>query len=669
MNPIKSPVRSFITRRPSSSNEVREAKTPSVGGRDKVTLTESPLLTTPLPVERREAGAEVKAAPPAAPGRDLSAPLTVLQHPFLEPAVSSQPSTPTNSPSLASLREKLFAVHATDTLPARGVFKAGAQHIDREKRGKEPASFRPTIHFSLGEMVRPHGRSSWEEKPYAVVLPLKELESQLVNVAPHDTFIVGDFKIPPGATFLVPEGTKLEGFPEQVRVKTYTGSLREAVDRTIQEGDGWSVRMEGVSTDDPARLDDKNINTPEFFSSLLQARPDISFGSHINSEVGEAFRFGQIEQSLVQLTRQYDSSYGLSNQETQFYRALIDHSLQGLKVPDHPEAQKSVNEKKQHISSYLKTIDTDLKLRRTGLTLAGAGSEVQKKAVELACSGSPLGPALSSQLRKAQDSPVSIGALTEALHPLPPEELQDFVRNNPSVFKGVDQGVFQARYALKRWLEQRQDKEGLESLLYEGLQKAGKPAELLKEMEGFLDPDSYRSDLSLTIMRRPVVQQNLRKEEGMQFSPGGPTTLLDAIKSHPKAKLGLGEWTPKVPVGEEEAVSLLKDLGELRPQEAPAVLSFKACSGAATHRQWAQDSVDKALEQIRKPLKSVRKEKDIMAGDRLSLYELLRRDGSASLKLPDDMWTRPESLLEFYQGEKNGTPLKKANWLSSFFGS
>lgn len=606
-------------------------------------------------------------------------PLPALDHPrgqnpseksstAVASSVPSRPSLePGWKPSVEELREKMFAVHATDTIPSNGFLKAGAQHRDPDQRSKEPASFRPTIHFALGELVRPHGRASWEDKPFAVVLPLKSLEPQMTNLAPHDTFIVGDFRLPPGAIFLAPEGTQVDGLPEHVEVRTYQGVLRDAVDRTIADQEGWSVRMQGVSTDDPARMGNEDINSPDFFASLLKSNPGLSFGSHISSEVGEAYRFGQIEQSLVQLNRQYEHSWALSTPETHFYRALIEHSVTRLKVPDHPAAKRAVEEKVNNLREHLKVVDADLAARGQGLTLVGACSEVRSKAIELASLGSPLGPVLASQLKQANDSPVSLGMLTEALHPLPPDELKHFIETNPSVFKQVDMGAFQARYAVKRWLEKRDDKEGLESLLYQGFEVAQQPTEVMRELEEYLEPSSYRSDLALSILRRPAVKQKLVQEEKMSFSPEGPRTILEAIQSHPEAAPGLGAWNPSVPAGEEEALSLLRELKEIWTVEASQSDSFRACRSATRSQRDAQRSLERSLSEVRQPLRSAREARDILAGDTLSLYERLQRRGSPPLGLTNEIWTSRASLLDHYLAQKSGKPLKEKSWLSTVF--
>ncbi len=560
-----------------------------------------------------------------------------------------KPQTPSQSPSLKLLREKMFAVHATDLVPQGGVMVAGARAIDPEKADKEPASFRPTLHFALGEMVRPHGRSSWEEKKYAVVLPLKDLEPQLTNVAPHDSFILGNFRIPEGAIFLAPEGAELEGLPDDVSVRRYKGDLRKAVSATIEDNGGWPVQMSGVTSDDPARIGERDINNPTFFKSLLDERPDLSFGTHIGSEVGEAYRFGVVEQSLLQLTRQWDRfGFPLETGSVKLYRALIDHNLERLQVVDHPAAREAVEAKRQHISSYLKLTDVDIGLRQRGLSLASTSESTQKLACKLSVLG-PLGAILlKSQLSVAEEGPPSVGGLVEALSALPPNEVKEFQAKNPDVFEGVDPGVFQARYGVSRWLHQREDKEGLEAWVLEGIGSAKHPVGLLEELKENLKQNSHRSETALSILRRPVVQMNLAQEDGMTFSPGGPQSVMDAIKAHPKARRGLEAWSPQVAPDQEKALELLEKMELVRSLSACSQPDFESAVSKAHQQDWNQRDLERHLEEIGKPMNTVRFPDQMRGGDTLGAYELLRRDGSVHLDLSPDLWNSTDSLLQLY---------------------
>lgn len=99
---------------------------------------------------------------------------------------------------LEELCEKLFAVHATNKLPAEGILYAGfgGARFTHEVGNHLYPNVRWTVHFALGELVRPVGDDwmNWENSPYAVVTPLKSLMPQLININCYDTFVLGNFK-------------------------------------------------------------------------------------------------------------------------------------------------------------------------------------------------------------------------------------------------------------------------------------------------------------------------------------------------------------------------------------------------------------------------------------------------------------------------------------------
>ncbi|MCL5291389.1 MAG: hypothetical protein M1548_02520 [Actinobacteria bacterium] len=245
----------------------------------------------------------------------------------------------TNPPPLEELESRLFAVHATPIFPEGGILKAGARGLSPNNGWKsDHPSFRPTIHFSLGELVRPHGRQSWENMPYAIVVPIRALEEQLVNLFPEDTFILGDYRLTSEATILVMKGTNVSGLSPDIRVVEYdkeTG-LRTAIDQLIREKGGWPIRTRvggEIPMGNMAHIGDVDINRPEFFASLLGRFPHLSYGSHVSSEVGEAFRFGVLDQALSTAMKTYSDHWGIySTEEVQLYRAIIMHNLSRLEA-------------------------------------------------------------------------------------------------------------------------------------------------------------------------------------------------------------------------------------------------------------------------------------------------------------------------------------------------
>lgn len=84
-----------------------------------------------------------------------------------------------------SLGKLLFAVHATDHFPKDGILHAG--YGVHEEIPEWVPNVRCTLHFSLGELVRPVGTGeeqwmTWENKLFAIVVPLENLFPQLINL-------------------------------------------------------------------------------------------------------------------------------------------------------------------------------------------------------------------------------------------------------------------------------------------------------------------------------------------------------------------------------------------------------------------------------------------------------------------------------------------------------
>lgn len=200
----------------------------------------------------------------------------------------------------------LFAVHATDQFPKDGVLYGGYGNPDEIPAGIP--NIRRTVHFSIGELVRPIGVGedewmTWENKSNAVVVPLESLYPQLINLNCYDTFILGDLALSPEMFLVAPKGTAAKGNFTVFEYEPET-SLREAVDELIASQGGWKVTMSAENIDEeyaPALVDGVNINTYDFFSPLLEKIPYLSLGVRWEALHGEAWRFAQLELLMMSL--------------------------------------------------------------------------------------------------------------------------------------------------------------------------------------------------------------------------------------------------------------------------------------------------------------------------------------------------------------------------------
>jgi hypothetical protein len=146
------------------------------------------------------------------------------------------------------LSEKICAVHATNFFPKGMKIISGGivEGISNE------TTSRGRIHLALGTMVMPHGHgrdsvdydNDWEDRKYAIIVSLKNLVKQLLNLNCYDTFILGDYSIPEGSIIILPEGEEhISTIPQTIKVVTYTSGtpIRAKIDKTITVNNYWNI--------------------------------------------------------------------------------------------------------------------------------------------------------------------------------------------------------------------------------------------------------------------------------------------------------------------------------------------------------------------------------------------------------------------------------------------
>lgn len=598
--------------------------------------------------------------------------------------------SPELPPPLEILESKIFAVHATPIFPEDGVLKAGMRDISASDKwqGDEPPGFRPTIHFALGELVQEHSRYAWEKNPYAIISPLKNLESQLVNVFPHDTFILGDLKLQEGMILLVPKGTDVSKLPQGVEVREYSPKteLRQAIDLIISEKQGWHIQMkpEGVAIGSVAYIENVEINDPKFFQSLFEKYPHVSFGTHTDPERGDAFRFGIIESALQEAMRCYSDHWlRFSTTEVSFYRSFIVHNLQRLEQTIenssiNPHALGAFEEKKAKLLGWLNIIDSDLETRqRLGKTFTGASESVQKIVIARRNDQAKLREFVNEKYLELPDTVQECGPspiiLAEMLSGMSVQELEQFMTANEAVFKHVSLPEFYSHYATKRWIvvknEQAQG-EGLDQLLANSLEqlpaKSKKLDDIFEILKGFLNEESNRIEVALTILRNPKVQKHFAERFGMRFEENGPANLREVIAAHPETRVLFEPQELSLSDEQKEAYQLLDAIGQ--KYEPPtdfqdALKDFRIASSLVFYTKWSRDKLRKDLETISKPMNTAKNNLDGFTFE-MTLYEILRRDENPmkmwrkvglgkeyrkSFKTDSIFWSSDQSLIEIYR--------------------
>ncbi len=313
-------------------------------------------------------------------------------------ATLSFPCLATDLPE-ETIAQKLYAVHVTRRLPQDGILHAGIG-------GKESLvgpipeelfpDFRCTVHFSLGEMVRPvEGVISWEDCPFAVVTPLSEILPQTINLNCYDTFILGDYLLGEKAILVMPLSYPIPGrIPCELHLyDPLSCTLREAVDEAIAMRGGWAVRMSSDDREDElaeAWFDGMNINQPSFFASLLQMRPHIAFGCRFEPLDGEAYRFGEIENILYSIAFSYlplnsEMANRMSRDELcELARELVEKAGALSRYVDRlPFSEKSLEvyrRNHERLLSWVNILEADIHLRTLyGRTLMQSAEELWRR--------------------------------------------------------------------------------------------------------------------------------------------------------------------------------------------------------------------------------------------------------------------------------------------------
>jgi hypothetical protein len=287
------------------------------------------------------------------------------------------------------LLDKIYAVHATRTLPDSEYLRAGFAPNNNTPIQKILPQVRKTLHFSLGELVRPvEGFMNWEDCPYALVTPLRGLLPQLLNVNCYDTFILGDLKLGPDTYLILPIEVAAET-ESQATIITYDPqckTLREAVDEFIFLKGGWHIEMNSDDIEDElheAFMDGYNINSSVFFEPLKEGRPWLAVGLRFDPLDGEHYRLSHVELNILSVIMQMFSQEDIDLAYLE--SAKLENSI--LVVNDHfdkwsqsltgfnwcTESQRAHQQIESEIKNCLNLINEELRIREVyGKTLISA---------------------------------------------------------------------------------------------------------------------------------------------------------------------------------------------------------------------------------------------------------------------------------------------------------
>jgi len=549
----------------------------------------------------------------------------------VEQPVQPFPYSIENPPSAEVLEQNMYAVHATRVLPLDNILRAGGKaRPDGTIHDEEPASFRPTLHFSLGGVVQSHsGGHGWDQMPYGVVAPLKTLSPHLVNIYPQDAFTLGNVPLDQeGVTLLVPEGTDTSHIPPEVHVKAYPPhqTLGEATDEHIKAQGGWLVDAAEGNADigAPAQIEEIPINDLLFFEPYLAANPRISFGPHIRSIRGEAFRLGVVDQAVQTsiFSLEESSSYNPYNPlSARFQTALARHHLQELdaflkhnSIP--PDMAEIYETKKEQALEWLQITDCDARLRKEyGVTLDPASSnealsEETKKILHEAerqrHDKDTLWEYVHSKVEhlpaavETHITPRDYALFGELCSSMPRAELVEWRQSQPEVFEGVEAAPLDLFYGLVRStvMGNQVYNEHLDSVITQAVEHI--PDAERSQYKGLITdiiaPFLRKDSVQLPIALHVLDQQPLSDMLQLEPSNYSMQKLSDLIKRHPDTKVLVK--TPDYTPHEQQIVDAILASGQVyvAPVDVSGVEDFRTAQGQARAKQMAlsrlQTSID-----------------------------------------------------------------------------
>jgi hypothetical protein len=455
--------------------------------------------------------------------------------------------------------------------------------------------------------------------------------------------------------------------------------LRMAVDNLIAQEGGWHTEMDSnTGIDSKAAIDGAQINDLRFFKSLFDKYPLVSFGNHLESEQGEAYRFGGVETAVGALM----DNFPRSAQEVEFFEAYIKHNLRRLEQfaaesGFNPESLRVLKEKKRKALEWLNIVDCDLETRRKfGKTLLRADEKNANELAKIRNNPKELKKFVDKhrgQLRDAISKPELAPDLAAGLLVnMPPEEIYEFITENKKIFLQMDLNEFYSRYAIKRWLiikNEQARKDGLDQLLENAIKKlAGdriiNKNKIFNYFVEYLSEDSNRLEIALKILRNKELKKFLKENSGIDFTEDGPFTLKDVYAAHPETKILFDAKYL-------ESEDALKEIGGLwigagadisEMSLEPVFRNFEDTidfADSITHKKFFLDYASRV------PLHAVRNVNEILVGQSLTPYERLRRENRDAAKLwqrvgledefkrifstDADFWKADKTLLEVYK--------------------
>lgn len=145
--------------------------------------------------------------------------------------------------------------------------------------------YRRTYHFAFGHAVQSHEDGSWDDCPFALLVPLKELVPYCVGGFLEDIFFIGPFPIPSSSILLSPSTLGEDQYNIIKKnftgnLKTYTGDLKESIQEQLKLVNAYTIEIQEKHE---ALVDGRLVSQREFLKPLTEKIPHFQWGFHSQS--------------------------------------------------------------------------------------------------------------------------------------------------------------------------------------------------------------------------------------------------------------------------------------------------------------------------------------------------------------------------------------------------
>jgi hypothetical protein len=256
------------------------------------------------------------------------------------------------------LDNNLYAFHLTDFLPQKGMISS-----DNAGRSRFPS----TLHFSLGEPVISHDLGNWHNKKFAVLVPMKDLKDQMLNLMAQDTFILGDLKLGKEAILVLPKGASVPtGYLGRIFNYEKDESIYEAAKAANKKFSGIELKAENAQANGKLFLNNQEVDPTKFFGKYFSDNKNLTQKLHAQTFAGK------IDMNSVNLLsrwlkegRDYPMSLKNMKFDLMMLKLNIERLDQDFKMLQLPKvSMDSYARNKKEINSMLNILSADIELRQ-----------------------------------------------------------------------------------------------------------------------------------------------------------------------------------------------------------------------------------------------------------------------------------------------------------------